>query len=83
LQLDQFHRFKKTHKKKPSGKKKLRDIERLLQQPNLPEDLVARKKEEVKDLKKAVKQRKEAEKFELRYKKVRFVEKRKVIRKLE
>jgi hypothetical protein len=36
----------------------------------------------LKDLKKVIKSKNEAEKFDLRYKKIKFVEKRKVIRKL-
>ena len=38
---------------------------------------------DLKELKKGLKSKNEAEKFEERYKKVKFIEKRKVIRKLE
>ena len=49
----------------------------------MPDELVQKKKKELKELKKAVKSRKEAEKYSLRYKKVKFIEKRKVIRAIE
>ena len=49
----------------------------------LPEAIKVKKLADLKELKKGAKNKKDAVKFELRYKKVKFVEKRKVIRKLQ
>ena len=48
----------------------------------LPEAIKIKKLADLKELKKDQKSKKDAVKFELRYKKVKFIEKRKVIRKL-
>jgi len=87
LNLNPFHKIKKgdqtKKERKHTDKKRIRDIERLLARPNLPDELVKKKKDELHQLKKSVKSKKEAEKFELRYKKIKFIEKRKVIRQIE
>lgn len=87
LKMDEHHRIIRkplhTGPRKHSKKKQARDIERFLQQKNLPEEVKAKKEKELKELHLTLKQKKEAEKFELRYKKVKFIEKRKVIRQLE
>ena len=49
----------------------------------MPEEVRAAKTKELKELKRNEKDKKEAEKFETRYKKIKFFEKKKVIRKLE
>jgi len=49
----------------------------------LPEEIRIAKQAESKELKIKLKKQKEAVRFDLRYKKVKFTEKRKVIRKLE
>lgn len=49
----------------------------------LPEAIKVKKLADLKELKKDIRNKKDAVKFELRYKKVKFVEKRKVIRKLQ
>lgn len=49
----------------------------------MPEEIKQTKEVESKDLRKQLKKQKEAIRFELRYKKVKFTEKRKVIRKLQ
>lgn len=48
----------------------------------MPEEILKTKREELKKLKKVIKSGKEAERFELKYKKIKFIEKRKVIRKI-
>ena len=58
-------------------------MERLLSRESLPEEIVKAKKEQLRELKKQGKKQKEAQKFELKYKKIKFTEKRKVIRTLE
>ena len=58
-------------------------MERLLSREGLPEEIVKAKKEQLRELKKQGKKQKEAQKFELKYKKIKFTEKRKVIRILE
>ena len=63
-------------------KKQLRDAKRLAERMGLPQEIKEKKESEIKDLKKNLKKQKEAQKFELKYKKVKFIEKRKVIRKL-
>lgn len=76
LKLGQFHRFtndfKKDKKRQPSTKKKIRDLERFIAREGLPEDIKQAKQKELKDLKKQEKAKSEAEKFELRYKKIKF-----------
>ena len=90
--MDEFHRVVKTKNVAPGGqkekrsvpdKKKIRDIERLLQKEGIPQAIKDKKMADLKILKKELKSKNEAEKFDLRYKKIKFVEKRKVIRKLE
>ena len=49
----------------------------------MPEDVRAKKLEELKEMKRGEKSKREAEKFESRYKKIRFFEKKKIIRRLE
>lgn len=66
-----------------SNKKKIRDLERLLQRTNLPENVRNEKLEQLKELKGTSRKSKEALRMQDMYKKVKFVEKRKVIRKLE
>lgn len=98
LKMGAFHRYTNQGLKKrrvPSLKKRVRDLERLLAKPDLPEDMRTAKRTELKGLKKEVKKGDEAEKFELKYKKIKFfgkfhsflciicVEKKKVIKKLE
>ena len=86
LKLNEFHRMTNQYKSKkrvPSTKKKIRDIERLLTHKDLSEEIKTKKLQELKELKKKEKEKREAEKFETRYKKIKFFEKRKVIRKLE
>jgi hypothetical protein len=85
LKLGEFHRNNISKKKtrKPSLKKQLRDSQRLMERQGLPEEIRLAKLAESKDLKGKRKKQKEAVRFDLRYKKVKFTEKRKVIRKLE
>ena len=91
LNLNEFHRLQPNVKKSETGakirkqtdKKKLRDIERLLERPGLPQEIKDKKLAELKELKKIIKSKKEAETFSTRYKKIKFVEKRKVMRRLE
>ena len=64
-------------------KKQIRDIERLLDRTGLPEEVRTAKKALLKSLKKDFKKQREAELFESKYKKIKFTEKRKVIRMLE
>ena len=49
----------------------------------MPEEVLKEKKKELKDLKKIEIKKKEAEKFDTKYKKIKFFEKKKIIRKLE
>ena len=84
--MDEFHRVIKTKKeggRSTTDKKKIRDIERLLAREGLPQAVRDKKMADLKELKKGLKSKNEAEKFEERYKKIKFIEKRKVIRKLE
>lgn len=82
--MNEFHRVVKPKgQRSVTDKKKIRDIERLLQKEGIPEEIKAKKLADLKILKKEQKSKNEAEKFDLRYKKIKFVEKRKVIRKLE
>lgn len=87
LKMGQFHRYaiEKPKKRVPSNKKKIRDLERLLEKKgaSMPEEVKAAKTKELKELKRNEKDKKEAEKFESRYKKIKFFEKKKVIRRLE
>ena len=55
----------------------------MLSREGLPQEVVKAKKEQLRELKKQGKKQKEAIKFELKYKKIKFTEKRKVIRTLE
>ena len=87
--MDEFHRVirkpknQDSNKRKHTDKKKIRDLQRFLDQPSLPDEIKEKKVKELKELKKQAKYKEEAQRFELRYKKVKFIEKRKVIRKLE
>ena len=85
LRLGQFHRNAPVSKpkRKVTVKKQIRDIERLLDREGLPEEVRNAKKEQLKELKKDYKKQREASIFELKYKKIKFTEKRKVIRKIE
>ena len=87
LSLGKFHRYaiEKPKKRLPSNKKKIRDLERLIEKKGstMPEEVLTAKKKELKALKKNEKSKKEAELFESRYKKIRFFEKKKIIRHLE
>ena len=84
IEMDEFHRvIKSKGVRTATDKKKIRDIERLLMREGLPEAIRDKKTADLRDLKKGQKSKNEAEKFEERYKKVKFIEKRKVIRKLE
>lgn len=49
----------------------------------MSEEVKQQKRRELKELKKQEKRKKEAEKFESRYKKIKFFEKKKIIRRLE
>lgn len=69
--------------RKPSLKKKLRDALRMAERKGMPEEIKQKKENEAKELKKGLKKQKEAVRFELKYKKVKFTEKRKVVRKLD
>ena len=64
-------------------KKQIRDIERLLDREGLPEDVRNAKKAELRELKKDHKKQREANLFEEKYKKIKFTEKRKVIRQMD
>jgi predicted oxidoreductase (fatty acid repression mutant protein) len=87
--MGKFHRYDISKPKKKRGgvnnKKRIRDIERLLAKTEgkMPEDIKTEKLKELKELKKGEKSKKEAEKFESRYKKIKFFEKKKIIRRLE
>ena len=88
LVLDEFH--KPIHKpkdnkakRKQTDKKRLRDLERMVAREGMPQEIKQAKIQEMKDIKKLIKSKKEAVKFETKYKKIKFVEKRKVIRMLE
>jgi predicted oxidoreductase (fatty acid repression mutant protein) len=87
LKLGQFHRYaiEKPKKRATSNKKRIRDMERLLEKKGetMPAEVRQAKLQELKEMKRAEKGKKEAEKFESRYKKIRFFEKKKIIRKLE
>jgi len=53
--MGKFHRYTnqfKDKQRKPSNKKKIRDLERLLAKEGLPEELKVAKKKELKELKK-------------------------------
>ena len=80
LKLGQFHRNNITKKvRKPSLKKQLRDALRLAERKGLPEEIKAKKDEEAKILKKNLKRQKEAVKFELKYKKIKFTGKQEIV----
>ena len=82
--MDQFHRkIVKSKNRTTTDKKKIRDIERLLAKEGIPQEIKEKKLADLKLLKKDAKSKKEAERFDLRYKKIKFVEKRKVIRRIE
>ena len=85
LKLGNFHRNAafKPKQRKQTTKKQIRDLERLLDREGLPEEIRIAKKAELVQLKKAHKKTKEAQLFESKYKKIKFTEKRKVIRLLE
>lgn len=86
LNLGDFHRNNATFKKrnrKVTVKKQIRDIERLLDRTGLPEEMRTAKKSQLVALKKDAKKQREAELFESKYKKIKFTEKKKIIRKME
>ena len=78
--MDKFHRynpttqFKGAKHRQPTNKKRLRDLQRLLTKggESLPQEMRDAKRKDVKELKKMEKKKQEAEKFELRYKKIKF-----------
>ena len=85
LSLGQFHRnatFKQKNRK-VTTKKQIRDIKRLLDRTNIPEEVRTAKKALLLELKKESKNKREAELFESKYKKIKFTEKRKVVRQME
>ena len=85
LNLGQFHRnatFKQKNRK-VTTKKQIRDIERTLDRTGLPEEVRKAKKAELMILKKEAKKKREAELFSTKYEKIKFTEKRKVIRQME
>ena len=55
----------------------------MLAKESIPEEIKVAKRKELKELKKGEKKKREADKFELKYKKIKFFEKKKVIRCLE
>lgn len=55
----------------------------MAERKGMPEEIKQKKENEAKELKKGLKKQKEAVRFELKYKKVKFTEKRKVVRKLD
>lgn len=87
LKMSKFHRvvIKKKKHRATTNKKRIRDIERMLEKmkEKMPEEVRQAKMRELKELKRGEKSKKEAEKFESRYKKIRFFEKKKIIRRLE
>lgn len=84
LNVNKFHKLVAKNKdRKPSSKKKLRDLQRFVDREGLPAEIKAAKIAEIKELKKQIKEKNEAQKFQLKYKKVKFIEKRKVIRHLQ
>lgn len=85
LKLGEFHRnnIGKKGTRKPTLKKQIRDIERLIEREGIPEEIKNAKKSQLRDLKKQLKKQKEALKFDLKYKKIKFGEKRKLIRNME
>ena len=87
LKLNKFHRYdiQKKKKRTVTNKKKIRDMERMLEKlgDKMPEEVKEAKRKELKEMRKVEKRKKEAEKFETRYKKIKFFEKKKIIRRLE
>ncbi|CDW76673.1 UNKNOWN [Stylonychia lemnae] len=86
LKMGKFHRYTNQYKGKkraPTNKKRIRDLERLLAKEGIPEEMKVAKKKELRELQKLDKKKEEAEIFELKYKKIKFFEKKKVIKKLE
>lgn len=84
LNLGTFHRYDKNEnrkRKQPNLKKRVRDIERLLSKPGLPEGMIKAKTEELKELKKQEKDKRHINTLESKYKQVRFFEKKKALRK--
>lgn len=75
LRLNEFHRFsgKQQKQRKPTLKKRVRDLKRLLEREGVPEEIKTQKKEELRDMKKQLTSQKAAVKFETRYKKIKFV----------
>ena len=82
--MDKFHRlaYKVNKKRQVPLKKKIRDLERLINKEGMPEDIKKAKMASLKELKKGEKKKKEALLFELRYKKIKFFEKKKIIKHL-
>lgn len=66
------HTYKKKEKRVHTNKKKIRDLERLINKAGVPEELKIAKTLELKALKKIEKNKYEAEKYELKYKKIKF-----------
>lgn len=77
--MGKFHRFTgkfkkddKAKKRVPTNKKKIRDIERMIAKEGVPEEIRVAKRKVLKELKKIEKKKKEADLFELKYKKIKF-----------
>lgn len=73
--MGKFHRYTNQYKGKkrtPTNKKKIRDLERLINKVGMPEEIKLAKKKELKEYKKLAKKKDEAELFELKYKKIKF-----------
>jgi hypothetical protein len=85
LKLSKFHRVVIKKQRTSTNKKRIRDLERMLAklETKMPADVKQAKLKELKELKKDEKSKREAEKFESRYKKIKFFEKKKIIRRLE
>ena len=82
--MNQYHQIVKENPKRHiTNKKRIRDIERLLDKEGLPADIREKKVKELRELKKEHRSKVVAEKNDGKYKKIKFIEKRKVIRKLE
>ena len=82
--MNQFHRIVRDQPKRHVGdKKRIRDIERMLDREGLPKDIRETKLQQLREAKKQFRQKQAAEKNEGMYKKIKFIEKRKVIRKIE
>lgn len=86
LKLGEFHRYtgdlykRKPDKKYVSDKKKVRDLQRFLSREGLPQEIIEAKKNEIFELKKKVRNKKEALRNFAKYKQIRFHERKKCLR---